>query len=292
MTGEFDPIAGQTARPRTLRVILIAVALAFLAGIALMAYLISHSERASKLVGVAPVAATPTPVATPALAIAATPQTPRIVADPQTVSALDTRVAELESRITRVGERAQLASGDAARAEGLLIAFAARRAVDRGMGLGYIEGQLRERFGASQPQAVATVVAAAREPLTVEDLQISLDDLAPSLASEAPGEGWWPAFRREITGLVVVRKAGSPSPEPSERLRRARRMLDAGRVDAALAEVARMPGRDKAQSWMTAARRYLATRQALDVLETSAIVEPKTTEPPPLLPEPVRPVAN
>jgi thioredoxin-like negative regulator of GroEL len=56
---------------------------------------------------------------------------------------------------------------------------------------------------------------------------------------------------------------------------RARRMLESGQVDGALAEVARLPGRDKAAAWMTAARRYIQARRALDVLETAAIVEPQ-----------------
>src|SRR3546814_9831855 len=42
-------------------------------------------------------------------------------------AALTTRVSELEDRISRINVQAQAASGNAARAEGLLIAFAARR---------------------------------------------------------------------------------------------------------------------------------------------------------------------
>ena len=42
------------------------------------------------------------------------------------------RVAELEQRLSRLNLEAASASGNASRAEGLLVAFAVRRALDRG----------------------------------------------------------------------------------------------------------------------------------------------------------------
>lgn len=282
MTGMDEPMA-TTAPPRRARTLVIAVLLAFVVGVALTAYALTRPGGLGLLPSTQP--APVPPAATPAVALPEVPS--RIVADPAALTALDLRIADLEGRIDRISERARAASGNAARAEGLLIAFAARRALDRGMGLGYIEGQLRDRFGTSQPAAVATVIAASRDPVTLEELRLGLDDLSPALATGA-GEGWWQAFRRELSGLAVVRKAGTPSPEPGERARRARRMLEGGRVDAALAEVARMPGRDKAGNWIALARRYIAARQALDVIETSAILQPASpaTHTPPLLPVP------
>ena len=64
-------------------------------------------------------------------------------ADPQ----MATRVETLEGKVADIETQAKEATGDASRAEGLLVAFAARRALDQGVGLGYIEGLLRERFG-------------------------------------------------------------------------------------------------------------------------------------------------
>src|SRR6187431_1746543 len=49
---------------------------------------------------------------------------------------LDQRIAEMEQRLARIDVQADAAAGNAARAEGLLIAFAARRAVERGDRLG------------------------------------------------------------------------------------------------------------------------------------------------------------
>ena len=51
---------------------------------------------------------------------------------------LDQRLAAAEQRLTRLDLQAQAAAGNAARAEGLLIAFAVRRALDRGADWGYL----------------------------------------------------------------------------------------------------------------------------------------------------------
>jgi hypothetical protein len=62
---------------------------------------------------------------------------------------------------------------------------------------------------------------------------------------------------------------------PERRLARAKRLLEAGRADAALAEVSRMPGRASGGKWMEQARRYIEARRALDLIETAAILEPR-----------------
>lgn len=186
-------------------------------------------------------------------------------------AALSARLADLEARSAAIDTHAAAASGNATRAEGLLVAFAARRAIDRGIGLGYIEGQLRDRFGATQPRAVATVIRAARAPVTIEDLRLGLDSIAPDLVSGGH-EVLWAGLRNAMSNLVVLHKEGSPSPRPSARMARARRLLEAGQVEAALAEIERLPGASGAQRWIDAARRYINARRALDVIETAAIL--------------------
>lgn len=212
----------------------------------------------------------PTTTSTPLAVVPSLPAT-----DPMAEAAIDRRVAEIESRLGQIDVRASAAVGNADRAEALLVAFAARRALDRGVQLGYIEGLLRDRFGTSQPQAVATVIAAGHQPVTLDELRAGLVDIAPKLASQAPNEDWWDGFKREIAGLIVVRKANAPSPAPADRLARARRALEAGRVAEALAEVSRMPGREQATNWIAAARRYDAARDALDTIETAALLMPR-----------------
>ena len=287
MSTNYDSL--QPARARN-RGPLVIGAIAFIAGLLLAGWILSRWDAGRAWLFGGPesaAAAAPPPPAAVAAPEPLIPSESMVAVDPSTAAALGQRVGEIEARIDRVAERANAAGNNAARAEGLLIAFAARRAVDRGLGLGYIEGQLRERFGATQPQAVATIIAAAREPVTLDELQLGLDDLAPNLTSGATDAGWWPSLRSELTSLVVVRKVGQPSPVPTERLRHARRLLAGGQVEKALVEVARLPGRAKAQNWMAAARRYIVARRALDVVETAAILTPRApVAPTPLLPDP------
>jgi hypothetical protein len=193
--------------------------------------------------------------------------------------ALATRLDQIEGRLAGVDSDSRVAAGHAARAEGLLIAFATRRLLDRGMPLGPMEDQLRNRFGQSHPDAVATITRAAEEPVTLEDLRLALDAIAPRLAAGGPDDGVWMRARRLLSDLVVLRQETSPSPRPADRLRRARRMLDAGQVEAALAEVAHMPGIDYAQNWVTAARRYIAARRALGEIELAAMADPGAPAP-------------
>ena len=192
--------------------------------------------------------------------------------------ALAVRVADLEDRLSRINVQAQAASGNAARAEGLLIAFAARRALDRGSPLGYIDPQLRLRFGDAQPKAVTTIVNASRRPVTLEELSAGLDELGPALMTGSSGQGFWADFRREMAELFVIRRQGTPSPAPHQRLIRAKRYVETGNVDAAIAEVEKLAGVEKdedALQWLEKARRYNEARRALDVIETAAILEPQ-----------------
>jgi hypothetical protein len=274
----------QERRPRPIRNALIVAGLAFLVGALVMGWAFTRWAPVRQLIGTetAPGATPTTTTAVPAVpqvlaglppapppsasAAPATPGTPVIL------SAVDARVSEIEARIARVDLRAAAAGGNAGRAEGLLIAFAARRAIDRGAGLGYIEGQLRDRFGASQPGAVAAVIAAAQNPVTVATLRQTLDASAATLTGGGKDESWWSRASRTLSTLVVVRSESAGPSDPNDRIARARLMLDGGQVDGALAEVARLPGASQANGWMTAARRYVAAHQALDIIETTAIM--------------------
>lgn len=211
--------------------------------------------------------AAPAMAAVPTSAVAAT-------IDPATLAVregvLAGQLAALEARTASITADALAAGGQAGRAEALLVAAAARRAIEGGEPLGYLEAQLRARFALVQPHAVEVVIAAAERPVTREDLRLGLENLAPTLATGA-GEGWFASLRRELGSLVVLREAGTPSPLPADRLARARRLLDGGQVEAARAEVTRMPGAASAANWLDAARGYVVTRHALDALDTVAL---------------------
>jgi hypothetical protein len=273
---------GRPRRP--LLPLLLPPLIAFLVGIAAMGWLLARWGGAAAFLGVAPAAAPAQASPEPALTLqaelmsdsAAPAQEPeRLVIDPE----ITRRVNRLEDRIGQIDSQSRAAVGNADRAEGLLVAFAARRALDRGVALGYIEGLLRQRFGESQRQAIATIITASRQPVTLEELQEGLRAVGPQLTGGGPDQGWWKAFRTELGGLVTVRRQGTPSTMPAERLSRATRRLEAGQVDVALAEVLRMPGRDKAAEWIMLARRYVGARRALDTIETAALLEPRAQAP-------------
>lgn len=209
------------------------------------------------------------PATTGTMALQSAPATARSVND------IETRLAGLSARMESLSTQAQSASAYASRAEAIMVAFAARRALDNGSQLGYLENELRVRFGESQPRAVATIITAAREPVTLGDLQAKLADLSPTLTGIAPTTSWWESARREITNLVIIRKASSPSPVPLQALTEARRLLDAGRVEAALGNVESIPANSKADGWLQMARRYNEARRALDLIEAAAILEPR-----------------
>ena len=187
---------------------------------------------------------------------------------------LDQRIAAAEQRITQLDLQAQAAWGNAARAEGLLIAFSARRALDRGSDLGFLADQLQLRFGDAMPNAVGTVITFGRQPVTLDQLVARLDGLAPELAKSG-GRLSWDRFTSELAGLFVVRRESTPSPQPELRLERARLFLQSGRVEAAVAEVRNLPGVGKAGAWIRDAQRYAAAQSALDRIETAAVLEPR-----------------
>ena len=116
---------------------------------------------------------------------------------------------------------------------------------------------------------------AARQPVTLEELQTGLQEVGEQLVGGSPDQDWWTALKAELGDLVNIRRSGTPSTLPAERLQRAKRRLDAGQVDVALAEVLRMPGQAHAAEWIADARRYVAARRALDTIETAALLDPR-----------------
>ena len=134
---------------------------------------------------------------------------------------------------------------------------------------------MRERFAPTRLADVATVITVSRRPVTLQQLQQQLGELGPDLATAAaPSSDWWQATRNEFASLITIRRAGTTSTVPSERLQRARDRLEAGQVDVALAEVLRLPGQQRAAAWIGEARRYVAARRALDAIETAALLDP------------------
>ena len=182
------------------------------------------------------------------------------------------RIAELEARLARVENATQRAEGQAGRADALLIAFAVRRSVERGVALGYLEPLLVNRFGAQHPRAVATIVTGSRSPVRINELISDYENLGPMLRSGGPQGNWWGSFRRELGSLVEIHRADQPATRPEARYNRALARLQSGEVESALAETMRMPGAANAQDWVAKARRYISLRRALDEIESSALL--------------------
>lgn len=285
----------QAAARRTLplRTVLVGSALAFLLGSAVTFYVArdgdlglgglftvrSDAELAAGADGAALSADEVTdPLPTPsASASAAAAEAMQVVERAEQVvtqaGGLDARVAAMEQRLTRLDLQSQAAAGNAARAEGLLIAFAARRAIERGAPLGYLADQLRLRFGEARPTAVQTVIDASQAPVTLDRLVARLDGLAPELDDAPAGEGLFTRLGRELSSLFVVRREGTPSPVAAQRIDRARLFLESGRIEPAVAEVRALPNAAAAAEWIADAERYAAAQHALETLETAAVLD-------------------
>ncbi len=282
---------GSRRKGPSMRPILGAAAASFLLGAAVVGYLFwpdSEAEQPVEEVAQEPLTedaqvdaeliaetpeATPTAEATEAAeaaeAAVETAEAVERVAEQQ--GGLDQRLAAAEQRLARLDLQAQAAAGNAARAEGLLIAFATRRAVERGAELGYLADQLRLRFGDNWPNAVRTIITFSRDPVRLDQLLARLDGLGPEL-SESEGINSWADFRRELSDLFIIRRESTPSPQPERRLERARLALEQGRIETAIGEVQNLPGAEKAETWLADAVRYRDVMEALEVIETAAVL--------------------
>jgi len=216
----------------------------------------------------------PSPTETSAETEAAEQATEAVERVEEQQGGLDQRLAAAEQRLAQLDLQTQAATGNAARAEGLLIAFATRRTMERGAELGYLADQLRIRFSDALPNAVNTVIATSRDPITLDELLARLEGLGPAL-SNSKEEPSLKRFQRELSELFIIRRESSPSPQPERRLDRARYFLESGRVSAAIEEVKKLPGAAQAAPWIRDAERYAAAQQALDLIETSAVLEPR-----------------
>lgn len=239
-----------------------------LIGAAAAAWGLAYYQPAARLLGIVPAAPSSVVAPEPVVAAAAPVQ----AAPAQAPASQNAQIADLETRLSRVENAAERAEGFAGRADALVVAFAARRAIDRGVALGYLENLLVDRFGAQHQNAVATIITASHQPVRLNDLIAEYDSLGPELRSGGPQDSWWTNFRRELGSLVEVHPAGRPAANPDARYNRAEQRLASGDVDQALAETMRLPGAGRASDWVGKARRYVAAHRALDEIESAALL--------------------
>ena len=266
---------GPSAKP-----VLVAVLASFLLGGAVAGYAVySMTDRAPAATGNAPskpqtLSSPASPPVPPPKATASQAAREAVQRVAEQQGGIDSRLAAAEQRLARLDLQAQAAAGNTARAEGLLIAFATRRALEKGAELGYLSDQLRLRFGDAMPNAVDTIIRTSRNPITLDQLIARLEGLSPRL-SETNGQFGFARLSEELSQLFVVRRESAPSPQPQRRLDRARLFLESGRTDSAIAEVRNLPGASSAEGWIRDAERYAAVQRALDLIETAAVLEPR-----------------
>lgn len=233
--------------------------------------LASASPSESPIAALSP---SPTPLTEPTTPESAEEAVEAVTGLAEQQGGLDQRLAAAEQRLARLDLQAQAAAGNAARAEGLLIAFATRRAVERGAELGYLADQLRLRFGDERPNAVGTIINFSRSdpPIRLDTLLARLEGLGPQLSEREEGPSW-ERFQREISELFVIRRENTPSPQPERRLERARYALEQGRYQNAIDEIRNMPGADKAEAWIADAEKFRDAMAALENIETAAVLD-------------------
>ncbi|GAA4009660.1 hypothetical protein GCM10022280_03260 [Sphingomonas swuensis] len=260
-------MSGNPSRGMSFSSVLLLALLLLLAGGGVAIWILTRYDAAARFVGLAQPVAVAAQAPVPLVA-RPVPAAPAIVAQPATAALVES----LEARIARVENATARAEGSAGRADALLVAFAARRAIDRGVALGYLEPLLSERFAATHPQAVATIVTSSRRPVRLDQLTADFTALAPRLKAPSPSASLWQNIRGEMGSLVSIRRADQPSQRPSPTYDRALARLNAGQVDQALAEAMRLPGIGGSPKWVADARTYIASHRALDEIESGALL--------------------
>lgn len=263
-------------RAMSFSAILLVALILLLGGAAAAVWGLARYPEAARFIGVAEPTTVPpdTAAAAPSQAVSPTGTTrvPALAPPPTANVEALAEMATLEARVAQVESAAARAQGSAIRADALLVAFAARRAIDRGVALGYLEPLLSERFGATHQRAVATILTASRRPVRLDQLIAEFAELEPRLKAAPADAGLWQNIRREFGSLVSIRRADQPSQRPSPTYDRASARLAAGQVDQALAEAMRLPGIAGAPQWVANARTYIAAHRALDEIESAALL--------------------
>ena len=245
-----------------------------LIGAAAATWGLARYQPAAKFLGVAQPAkqSDPQSALTPK-PVVMNPQLPQGPADGSVNDPEDAaKISTLEQRVGKVEAATQRTESFAGRADALVVAFAARRAIDRGVALGYLEPLLIDRFGPQHQAAVATVITASHQPVRLNDLTSEYEAIGDDLRRGGPDESWWAGFRRELGSVVEVHKSDRPAMNADARYNRALARLNTGDVDQALAETMRLPGASRAGDWTNKARRYVAAHRALDEIESAALL--------------------
>jgi hypothetical protein len=234
-------------------------ALFFLGGIAATGWFITRTEYGSNLIGAAPVQ----PIVIDATKLAPANGGAAAAVTPSIISGQGAAMAPVPATLP-------LLPPQNSRANMMVLLFATRHALERGLPLGAMEAELQAAFGTTQPYLLSAVTSAAEQPVKLEDLRSGLIAIAPALRGEE--DGWWPRLSNAVAGLATVRRSDEQPSNPGTLVPQAISAIDAGHVAAALGIVMRLPLRTKATEWIAKAKRYAAADRALDSLERATLV--------------------
>lgn len=223
------------------------------------------------------------------------------------VAALEAAAATLQgndrSLVTQLGQVSQeidrasdTAMASDRQVRDLFLLAVARRLVELGRPLGRVESLLNERFGAADTPAIEALAAWSRVPQTRASLLGRLDTLdVAMLESDAPDATWWERLKARLSGLVTVHREGVEPVGPDlGAVPAARKALEGGDLEVAVARLDRAPEGPARDQWLADARALLAAEAALDRLEGQLLAEAVATMPslqPPvnMLPAPTAP---
>ena len=192
------------------------------------------------------------------------------------------KIEQLENRISQIGSGSSATSGSG-QANAVVTALSVRRAIESGSALGITESQLRQYFGTSHPKAVAAIQAAALAPVKLSDLRDTLSRDGYKMLTKGGDDSLWARLNLELAELFVIRDRGTPSNAPTQILQRAEQQISNGDIRGAIADIERLPKNAVQQKWVGEVKRYLAARDALDVIERAALTAPAA------LPAPAQP---
>lgn len=200
-------------------------------------------------------------------------------ADPARMVRAEAQVNELQSQVGALGVRVEGAvtgaAQDAQTAQSVMLAAAARRAIETGQALGPLEPPLRARFGQSYPGPVEALVATSARPVTLTRLQQDFGRIEGALASDpAAASDWWASVKSAIDSIASVRRAGEAHVDPAAQTALAAQRLANGDVAGAAAILARLPPSPAATGWLADARRYRAAQAAIAQIEAAALAPP------------------
>lgn len=184
------------------------------------------------------------------------------------------KVAALEKRIAQIDQQDGAAVAFSPSRGGVATALRARRALDSGASLSFIQAQLTQRFGDRYPQAVDALQQLANEPVTLDELRDDIARRGDAVIGRGGEASLWSRIQLELGELFMLRERGEPSTSPAHILQRAEEDISKGDLKSAIEKIAALPKNDASDAWLKSARRYQNAKDALDRIERGALSQP------------------